>query len=176
VIAYTEVHEETKEDLWVVPADTSGDPVPLLVTPFREGVPLISPDGERIAYLSDESGIVEVYVASYPDLSGKTAVSNGGGREPRWSSDGTELFFRVEDRMMAVRMGSDPRGGPSRPVELFRGRFRSDTAFHYPQYDVAADGRFLMIQESESTAEDSSFGVVFNWFEELKRLVPTGRQ
>jgi len=175
VIAYTELHEETDEDLWIVPADGSGDPSPLLVTPFRERVPLISPDGEWIAYLSDESGIVEVYVASYPDLSGKTAVSSGGGTEPRWSHDGGELFFRVEDRMMAVRMVSGPRRGPSRPVELFRGRFRADTAFHYPQYDVAADGRFLMIQEPESTAADSSFGVVFNWLEELERQVPEGR-
>ncbi len=86
-----------------------------------------------------------------------------------WSRDGTELFY-VQDgrRMMAVKVTTEPTFSAERPEMLFEGNFY----LHPPgdqSYDVAADGRFLMLQRSSGGAE---LGVVLNFFEELKERVP----
>ena len=81
-----------------------GEPQPVVATDAREHSPVISPDGEWIAYVSDESGRDEVWVARFPEGSGRRRISIVGGDEPLWSRDGRELFFRS-----ATEAGPGPR-------------------------------------------------------------------
>jgi hypothetical protein len=99
-------------------------------------------------------------------------VSQDGGRQPVWSRDGKELFYLQADRLMAVAVkGRAERFEFDRAAELFTVPYVVEGA-----YDVAADGRFLMIQptaQSGATPAPGEIVVVQNWDQELKRLVPT---
>jgi serine/threonine-protein kinase len=138
--------------------------------PANEWTPKISPDGRWLAHLSDESGRTEVYVRPYPARDPKVPISSDGGSEPRWSRDGRELFYRNGDRMMAVAISTESGFTASKPVMLFEVPYEL-TAPGYPNYDVADDGRFLMIKRSEQESPLHQLNVVVNWFEELKRRV-----
>ena len=95
------------------------------------------------------------------------AVSIDGGLSPIWSSDGTDLYFRQGSKVMSVQVTLTPEVGVSPPVLLFDGPFTLDLSGHQ-RYDVAPDGRFLMVENSE----DFRVVVVEGFFEELQRLVP----
>jgi serine/threonine-protein kinase len=155
------------------------EPTTLLAQPFREMSPDPSPDGRWLAYASDESGRFEVYVRAYPSLEGKKQISRDGGTMPAWSKDGRELYYMtsgsadLEYAMMAVSVSAESSFQPSTPRELFRGRFLHTNQIR--TYDVAADGRFLMIERGEDRPTHTSLKIVLNWLEELERLVPTDR-
>ena len=170
-------------DIWTV--SPAGDRVPYLVTPFSDGNHDLSPDGRWMAYQSDESGESEIYIQRYPERGEKMTISPGGGTSPLWSSDGSELFYRTlaGDRMMVVAVSTEPTLRVSRSEVLFEGRYAQGPSGGL-NYDVSADGqRFLMISEREDgDAEDgdaeaapthTTLILVENWFEELKRFVPT---
>jgi eukaryotic-like serine/threonine-protein kinase len=145
-------------------------PRPFLQTPHNEAVPLLSPDGRWMAYVSDESGRNEIYVVSFPGPGGKWQISTGGGREPAWNRNGRELFYRNGDKMMAVEINTQSGFSAGTPRVLFQGPYQTLTA-STPNYDVSADGqRFLMLEPTEQPAQ---INVVLNWFEELKQKVPT---
>jgi hypothetical protein len=136
-----------------------------------------SPDGHWLAYVSGESGRFEIYVQSYPGPGGKYQVSTEGGTEPVWNRNGRELFYRSGDKMMAVGIATQPNFAAGTPRMLFRGTYTPSPA-GFPNYDVSADGqRFLMVKPAEQSSSSSltQIVVVQNWFEELKRLVPTGK-
>jgi hypothetical protein len=130
-------------------------------------------------YDSDESGQYEVYVRPYPQAysGGRWQISSNGGRQPLWSHDGREIFYRDFDGgMHAASVDLNPTFKPGPVVRLFpnagyRGSGASATG---RTYDVSHDGhRFLMIKvEPDLAATASSIVVVLNWFEELKRAVP----
>ena len=171
-LVFTEVHTETRWDIWVLPEE--GEAKPLIATQFNEASPQFSPDGSWLAYVSNESGRYEVYVQAYPGAGEKTTVSTDGGFEPEWSPDGRELFYRKGKRMMGVSIQTTPVFRSSRPRELFEGPYLSgaDTAAIATTYDVAADGEhFLMIEGGEEEG-GNQLHLVLNWFDELKRLAP----
>ncbi len=128
-----------------------GDPRPtkLLVTSGHQTNGQISPDGNWLAYASDESGESAVYVTTFPRAAGKWQVSAGGGSEPRWSADGQEIFYLDPERTLtavAVRTGTAVTfsSGPPRP--LFRARVRPADFEHRPfSYDVTKDGRRFIV-------------------------------
>jgi len=160
-----------------VDGDLPGEPEVLLGTPFNEAQPVFSPDGRWLAYTSDESGRAEVYVRAFPGPGGRVQVSTDGGSHPSWSVNGRELFYRNGDRMMAVSLSTEPELTPSRPVQLFEGRYGQSPLFIVQEltyYDVARDGGgFVMIRPVESESEPTQLEVVLNWSEELKTRVPT---
>jgi Tol biopolymer transport system component len=86
-------------------------PVSYLKTQFSEANGHVSPDGRWMAYRSDQSGSNEIYVRPFPDpRGGKWQISNGGGTDPRWKGDGTELFyFSADDHLMAANVRLMPR-------------------------------------------------------------------
>ena len=136
---------------------------PLMVSEFTESNPAVSPDGRWIAYRSDESGRNEVYVQRFPEMGGRVQISTAGGTAPLWSSDSTELFYRQGEAMMAVAVdGSGAAFSAGPPVRLFEGRYLDDLARNY---DVAPDGRFLMIKQADTLKQ---IHVVVNWMEDLR--------
>jgi len=162
---------------WIAPMDGGTDPQPMSNSANRNVVSKFSPDGKWIAYVSDELGTNNVYVMGYPptpDVKWLISV-DGGGAEPVWSLDGTELFYRVEDKMMAVPVQTGTTFSRGNPEVLFEGSYvRSRYGGITPYYDISLDGqRFLMIKQEQE--EEPQINVILNWTEELKRLVPTDR-
>ena len=136
---------------------------------FDESNPAVSPDGRWIAYESNESGRIEVYIQAFPERSGKWQISTEGGTVPLWGPNGRELFYRNGDDMMRVPLETSPSFAPGRPEVLFSGNY---FAFSARAYDISPDGeRFLMVKPDDD--ENTELSVVLNWFDELKRLVPT---
>ena len=163
-------------DLWVLNEESEASPV--AVTPFDEQEPSFSPDGRFIAFASNETGRDEIYVQRYGISGGKRLISNKGGREPVWSRDGSEIFYRQHGALMVVAVESGEELTFEQPQMLFEDRFLSpfmNTSVGETTYDVSPDGRhFVMIQRS-ADAKRNQIHVVLNWFEELSRLVPTDK-
>ena len=151
----------------------------LVKTAFVERNAELSTDGRWLAYQSNETGRYEIWVVPFADTrrESRSQLTFEGGTRPMWSKRGDEIFYLDEDRrMMAVpvRAGAifEKRGNP---VELFRGPYGVPYLSRYYDYSPHHD-RFLMIhlgagEDSGSTPPD--IVLVQNWFEELKRLVPT---
>jgi len=163
-------------DMWVLDLNTQSDPRALFDSEYDEEFGTTCPDNRWIAYTSNRTGREEVWVASYPDLLQRQLVSSDWGREPRWSHDGRELYYRSGDRLMVVPVEVDtPEFDFEAPRVLFEGKFWA-LGIGWPSYGVARDGRFLVIQEVDQPIEKRTpqrIQIVLNWFEELKRLVPT---
>jgi Tol biopolymer transport system component len=128
----------------------------------NETAPAFSPDGRWLAFVSDLTGREEVYLTSYPELGVPLQASTDGGREPVWSKRGDELFFRQGQRMYAVEVTGTERPRLSEAVMLFTGDFDQRPSFH-PSYDVAADGRFLMIRGTAPSTIDTRIAVLLRW-------------
>jgi serine/threonine-protein kinase len=142
---------------------------------FRNFDPALSPDGRWLAYASSESGQSDIYVREFPGPGGKWQISNGGGEDVAWSHDGRELFYLNGSQMMLVTVETEPQFSSSRPSVLFVGDF--PTVLGGRNYDISPDGkRFLIVQRTASAANETptpTLEVIINWFEELRRRVPT---
>ncbi len=176
LLAFHHNHPTTQRDIWVFQlSDRKAQP--FLRTTFTEGGATFSPDGRWVAYVSDESGRPEVYVQPYPRTGGKWQISTDGGTERVWARNGRELFYRSGNKMMAVETRTQPSFSAGKPRMLFEGQYLTNGfPFMSAAFDVSADGqRFLMVKETDQAASPTQITVVLNWFEELKRRVPTNR-
>jgi serine/threonine-protein kinase len=144
---------------------------PVVVTQNREGADgvSLSPDGRWLAYASSATGRDEIWVQAYPGPAAAVRISPGGGREPVWEKNGRELFYLEGQRMMAVAVQPGATFSFSPAESLFEHNYV--TTGQPPTYDVAADGRFLMVK-SGAAATIPPIVLTLNWFEELKRRVP----
>ena len=116
-LLYTHLSPKTGVDVWVLPM--AGDPKPwsFLNSTFNERTGAFSPDGHWVAYQSDESGRVEVYVRPFPGPGGQWQVSTAGGKDPRWRPDGKELYYIAPDsRLMAAPIAVLGDGAPAGPA------------------------------------------------------------
>ncbi len=151
----------------------------LIETEFSLRNAALSPDGRWMAYQSNESGQYEVYVRPFPVVNGgRWQVSSGGGAWPLWSPNGRELFYAGSESMMAVPIETEPTFTQGKVDLLFDlGPYFKPSELPNRRIDISPEGdRFLMIKAgggSVETAETTSIIVILNWFEELKRLVPT---
>jgi Tol biopolymer transport system component len=158
---------DDSSDIWIW--SRGGGYRSFLNGPNNERSGRFSPDGSAFAYVSDEAGgEFQVYVTPYPGPGRRVPVSIDGGLSPIWSADGKELYFRQGSKVMAASIVLGPEINVSTPVELFDGPYTLDLSGHQ-RYDVAPDGRFLMVENSE----DFRIVVVEAFFEELNRLVPS---
>jgi len=172
-VIFVDTAPGTGSDLAVLRMDRH-EPVVFLKTGSAEASPRFAPSGRWVAYTSDESGKSEVYVRPFQGPGGKLQVSIDGGIEPVWSRSGQELYYRRRDTMMSVRISDRPVLTAEVPRALFEGRYmRTDTGG--AGYDVAADGRFLMVQPVAPEAPAVQINLVVNWFEDLKRRFAPGR-
>jgi len=172
MLAYRETHPTTGMDIWILSLEGEREPRPFLNTSYEERTPMISPDGRWIAYTSNESGQNEIYVRTFPDAGGgRWQVSNGGGTEPLWSKDGQELFYRSRDnKIVSVEVETEPVFTSGAIKVLFEDIYVR--RYQHTNYDIHPDNqRFVMIKSSENISTEMI--VVLNWFEELRRLVPS---
>jgi dipeptidyl aminopeptidase/acylaminoacyl peptidase len=127
----------------------------------------VSPNGQWLAYSSDESDRLEVYLERFPG-SGSKVVSIAGGSEPHWRRDGRELFYLAADRrIMTVPIGADGQPGLTR--SLFQTRALFPGSIYRMNYDVNADGTRFLINEPAEGAAQSPITVVLNWAAGLGR-------
>ncbi len=158
-LCYSEVHGETRGDIWVLDLTGQQKTRPLFATEFDENQPQFSPDGRWVAFTSDESGSYEVYLAPFSGAGERARISNSGGSRPRWRSDGRELFYVSGDgslMVVAMRLGPKAEAGP--PQSLFA----PDPA-GWRDYDVVADGtRFLFIVNA-TESRSGLINVTTNW-------------
>ena len=151
-----------------------GTPTPLLVSPRSERNPEVSPDGRWLAYESDESGRFEIYVRPFPSVdAGRWQISNTGGTRPAWARNGRELFYVSADaQMMAVSVSRDSGNAFTygRPTALFS-TSALYTGLSGRTYDVAADGRFLLVKQppGAGATENQAIVVVENWIDEVRQ-------
>ncbi|MCZ6752814.1 MAG: hypothetical protein O7E51_13430, partial [Acidobacteria bacterium] len=142
----------------------------LLGAEYDEDLSDLSPDGQWLAYTSDESGQNEIYVRPYPNIEeGKVQVSADGGDEPVWGPDGQELFYRNGNALMVLSFEDDPNFLPGLPEELFTWNAVGAAGGHY---DVSPDGRFLVMKAGGGETTGPQIIIIQNWFEELNRLAP----
>ena len=149
-------------DLAVIPGE-GGNSATVVQTPYRTFDPHVSPDGRFVAYQSNESGSLEIFVSSYPDGRGKWQITTSGGAEPRWGRDGNSLFYTRDgalwktpiSRALGVSIGAPSRvfSGAAIDVALERG------------YDLAPDGRLVVVRELDR--EKSALTIVQNWVADL---------
>jgi serine/threonine-protein kinase len=182
-LAYSEFASPERSEHWTAPLE--GDPdhprlgkrEPFLQTPFREGTPHLSPDGRWLAFTSNETGTFEVYVRPFPGPGKKWPISTAGGWYPVWSRNGRELFFLAFDRhiMVASYTANRDSFAADKPRVWSERRLVDMPA---PPYDLAPDGkRFAVVLAADETAgaePANSVTVLLNFFDELKRRVPTG--
>ncbi|HKM46773.1 MAG TPA: protein kinase [Terriglobales bacterium] len=154
----------------------SGDRKPILLVDHQEGMPgglagaknaRVAPTGGWVAYQSNESHQIEVYVAQFPTGGSKYQVSVGGGSMPLWSKDGKHLYYLdPTQKLMSVdvELGKGQvRTG--KPVPLFQTGVRSSIGGG--GYDVTRDGRFLLL--NSTTESPAPLTLVTNWDAELKK-------
>ena len=153
---------------------------PFVGTPFDERGAIFSPNGRWVAYVSNKSGIDDIYARPFPGPGAEVTISVGGGAEPVWGPSGRELLYRRESKLMAVRI--EERAGSlvvSAPTLVFDDPYRPDTGFAQggvANYDIAPDGkRFVMVEEPQAMAatQITRIEVILNWLDELKRRVPS---
>lgn len=170
-LLYYEIHPQTERDIWILPLEGagSGQPRSFLATAASERSAVFSPDGRWIAYLSDITGRDEVFVRPASGEGSETRVTPDGGREPRWSRDGSELYFRKDDGLWAVPVTTETRFSVEEPVLLFRGDFLMEEGGRNQLYDVFPNGDFLVLQ---GPPKDDELRVVLNWFEEFGKELP----
>ncbi len=148
---------------------------PFLDTEHQYSYPDISPDGRWLAYVSDESGRREVWVTSFPDSEQRKLVSNEGGTAPAWSPDGREIYYLSENKLMVVDADAGSELSLGIPRTLIEGPLYSGDPLR--GYDITPDGaKFIFttrLEPEQNIPPVRELQVVLNWFEELKRLVPT---
>jgi DNA-binding winged helix-turn-helix (wHTH) protein len=152
------------------------------VTPFLnsqsgEEFPAFSPDGRWLAYTSDESGRPETYVRPFPGPGGRWQISQQGGVGPLWARNGKQLFYRSGDQVWEVDVQTGPAFSAGKPRLLFE---QPGFLCGNPicGWDLSLDGqRFLMVKvDDRKPTPLTEMILVQNWFEELKRLAPTGKK
>ena len=149
-------------DLWVLPLSGDSKPFPYTSGSSRGA---FSPDGHWVAYVGQEGGRPEVFVAPFPWTGAKWQVSNGGGAGPRWRADGKELFYFDFNGVTAVEVdGARSAFQVGSSKLLFRLPLRGIMSREYaPSHDGQ---RFLAVTPSEGSSQ--SLTLVQNWPAELK--------
>ncbi len=186
VLAFDQLNPGTSRDIMTLAVEGDeksgwkvGEPMPFLNSPSSETTPAFSSDGRWLAYQSDESGNNEVYVRPFPGPGGKWQISTGGGGYPVWSRNGKELFYRTVDSKIIVVNYTDASDSfhADKPKLWSPGQFTS--LGNSLNFDLHQDGkRFAVLKapgpENQAAANKVTF--IFNFFDELRRKVPSGKK
>ncbi|MBW3670293.1 MAG: serine/threonine-protein kinase [Acidobacteria bacterium] len=165
---FDDQHPESNYDLYVTELAGNEEPKLILRTPFSEARPVVSPDGNWLAYLSDETGIQEVFIRASSGAAGQWQISRNGGGVPRWSGDGREVFYTSADgNMMVAEIDSLSPIRIGEPQTLFTlpgEPHRDEPIFE----DVAPDGQQILLNVPTTNRYSIGFQLIVNW----TRLIP----
>ncbi|HEY5087907.1 MAG TPA: hypothetical protein VII66_11170, partial [Gemmatimonadaceae bacterium] len=162
-----EEHAGTGRDIYYHPNDALDKAIPFAVERYQERSLRPSPDGRWLAYVSDRTGRDEVYAEAFPGGGALVPISLDGGHEPVWSHDGSEVYYRSLDGfMMAAHVSTTSGVQVAKREQLFAASGYLANPF-LTMYDVAADGRFLMIKLEPRPAR-TDVVLVTNWLAEVK--------
>ena len=151
-------HARTRDDLWVVPRAEGAKPRAYAAGSFNQTYGAFSPNGRWIAYASDESGQVEIYIDSFPKPGTRVRVTTAGGTEPRWRKDGAELYFRRGSEVHVVRVSwRQPLLEVASVDRLF------DAGALIRAFDVTPDGSRFLLNLPASSAAPRSATMVSHW-------------
>jgi Tol biopolymer transport system component/predicted Ser/Thr protein kinase len=168
---YVVGNPKTGLDIWYLKRNGEGEEFEsqaLLETPFSESLPRFSPDGRYVSYMSNESGRYEIYVRTFPQGGGRYQVSVNGAEQARWSRDGKELYFVQGDQLMAAAVSTSETGFATEPPRLLF-RHPALNVSSSTTFDVAADGRFVVVEPVESEDDrPPRIHVVQNWLAEFE--------
>jgi len=144
---------------------------PLLQTQFLIRNAQFSPDGKFVAYSSSETGTWEVYVSPFPAFNSKWQVSRSGGEEPRWRSDGKELFYLAPGgSMMSVEVKTGAGFESGVPNALFPTHLRQPiSAMDFFSYDVTGDGQKFLVNSKLDTSSAAPLSIILNWPSEMQK-------
>ena len=154
---------ESSWDLWLLPLKVGSAPFPYVTTPANEKDGRFSPDGNWVAYTSNETGQQEVYVQSFPAGKGKWRISRDGGGKPVWAHSGKTLYFLdPAGTLMAASISLGDHFVADKPVRQF------STGASYStlggQLDADRRGRFVVLSEVRKPTPT----VVIGWRPELR--------
>ncbi len=152
-------------DIVTIPRQGSGAPAPFVRSPSDDGMfgAALSPDGKWLAYTLNVTGNHEIWVRPYAGSTPPVRVSANGGVDPQWARDGNELYF-VENlkRLMIVAIRPGTTFDFSPPRLLFEAPYPIASLFPNQSYDVARDGRFVMIRPAPPVSP-MPITIVLNW-------------
>jgi dipeptidyl aminopeptidase/acylaminoacyl peptidase len=170
-LVYQESTEKNQMDLWALPLFGDQKPISIVQTNFNESQARFSPDGRWIAYVSNESGMAQIYVQSFPPSGSKWMISINGGSQPKWRHDGRELFYIApEGKVMAVQLKSDGNNfEAANPSPLFDTRLLlAGPPTNGGDYAITNDGQRFLINVPIEESSPAPFVVVQNWTAALK--------
>jgi eukaryotic-like serine/threonine-protein kinase len=158
-------------DMWALPMTGDRKPFPLIETAFNENSAVFSPSGRFIAYVSNDSGVSQVYVQPFPPTGARVQLSSGNGFSPDWTSDGRTVLYSTVDEpstrtfvgataFMAVDVttsGSTVRAGSPRILFMQR---NIGGGLHGFAVDPSGQ-RFLLVVPDEKVS--APITVVLNW-------------
>jgi len=158
---------QSKGAIWLLSV-ADGQAKPLLQSAsFNQFQGMISPDGQYVAYTSDESGREEVYLQRFPTTDEKWTISSGGGECPLWRKDGKEIFFLHDDKLMSAEVKLGSKVESSIPRELFNPAIRQSNLGY--SYAATSDGQRFLVSNSVEADESSPMIIVLNWTITLKK-------
>jgi Tol biopolymer transport system component len=161
---------ERRFSLKMLPPAGDRRPVELLKRGHAAGDSRFSPDGRWLAYMSDESGRMEIYVAAFPEPGGRWQISTEGGRTPRWRRDGRELFYvSAGSKLMSVEVKPGSSFEAGHPRALFDAPYRVPGRLGLPGFDVSADGQKFLFVTPAGESAPPPITLVVNWPEALRR-------
>jgi serine/threonine-protein kinase len=157
-----------------------GKPTAFLNSPFVEINAAFSPDGRWLAYQSDESGRIEVYVRPFPGPGGKWQISTGGGAFPAWSRNRKELFYRtLELTLMVAPYAAEGDSFRAEKPRQWSPGLVTPRGGNNRGFDLHPDGqRVAVLKAAEQQAEEKRDKVVLiqNFFDELRRVAPATKR
>ncbi len=168
-LTFSDWKGKAKNGIWLLPLFGDHKPFPYLHSPFNKSDAVFSPDGRWLAYVSDESGSLEVYLSPFPDGGGKWQVSRGGGDQPEWNGKGDALYYAGSGgKMMEASVKeSGATVVVGEPRQLFQ-EARAGTSLGARSYSVTQDGnRFLVAKAPQGEAPPLK--LVTNWTADLKK-------
>ncbi len=154
-------------DLHMVAMAGDRKPKPFVTSEFGKWGARFSPDGQWVAFISAASGRYEIYVRRSSGSGRVWQVSSAGGEEPVWTPDGRGILYRNGRKLMLAAFDADPDVVIQPPREIFEGSFVNVPGF---SFDVAKDGRVLLLQES-GTRPVTAVSVILNWLGEVRQKV-----
>jgi serine/threonine-protein kinase len=185
-LAFYEITPKNSYDLMILPIEGDensgwkpGKPSVFLSTPANEVGPMFSPDGRWIAYFSNESGQLEIFVRPFPGPGGKWQISTAGGMQPAWSRTRRELFYLAPDnRIMTVSYTVEGDSFKADKPHLWSEQAISPRRASSVWFDLHPDGERIAAAVPSGQPEEKLDKVtfIFNFFDELRRIAPPSKK